>query len=319
MNYLIYGQERYLITEKIKELSENYQSVAINKFDYESKEFSFDDFLIKVNSIDFFESKKLFIIENCSFLTSTGKISEYDIKNLEQYFENVNEDIEILFVYKNKGTEKLDSRKKIYKLFVKYLRVLNFEGISNQNFNTFYLELLNKYQLDLSREIKEYLANRLPLDLFVMNNELMKLSLYDDKIDKTVIDALIAPLYNENIFALVDAMVYKMSSKKIKVLNDLFASDNDPIALMYSLASQFRFMFKVKVLMNKGYDQNKIINTLKQKPYYIETTMKKCYKLTTQEILRFNKGLSDLDYLFKTDTNINKKDVLTLFILEENM
>ena len=317
MNYLIYGQENYLVINKYKELIKGYEELSIYQNDYTNKEFSIEDFINNINTIDLFSNKKMYILSNCNFLKAKDKFTDDNYKLLEEYLNNSNDENDVIFMLNLKVDEKVDSRKKIFKLLNKTCKVFNYEQIDAVSFKSYFSDFINKYSLDINKDAKEEFFNRLPLDLLNMENEFLKLSLLSNTITKQDICELISPIYNEKIFDLIDALIVKNTNKGLEIFYDLLNQDNEPLAMVYQLAAQFRFIFKVKTLLNRGFDSNNIISELKQNPYYIKNTINKCSKIGTQRILKILSELSELDIKFKSDINIDKRIMLEMFIFKE--
>ena len=317
MNYLIYGQENYLVINKYKELIKGYEELSIYQNDYTNKEFSIEDFINNINTIDLFSNKKMYILSNCNFLKAKDKFTDDNYKLLEEYLNNSNDENDVIFMLNLKVDEKVDSRKKIFKLLNKTCKVFNYEQIDAVSFKNYFSDFINKYSLDINKDAKEEFFNRLPLDLLNMENEFLKLSLLSNTITKQDICELISPIYNEKIFDLIDALIVKNTNKGLEIFYDLLNQDNEPLAMVYQLAAQFRFIFKVKTLLNRGFDSNNIISELKQNPYYIKNTINKCSKIGTQRILKILSELSELDIKFKSDINIDKRIMLEIFIFKE--
>ena len=72
--FLIYGNENYLINEKIKEIINEINSNNIVKYNMETD--SIDDALLDVQTVSMFDEKKIVICDNCKFLTFCLEISD---------------------------------------------------------------------------------------------------------------------------------------------------------------------------------------------------------------------------------------------------
>ena len=317
MKYFLYGHENYLIKKKYQELCKNYDELSIYQNDYIEKDFSFEQFINNVNTVDLFTNKKIYILNNCNFLKSKDKLKDDDYKLLETYLNKSNDETDVVFILNLKAEEKIDNRKKIYKLLIKTCIVFSYDRVDVNTFKDYYNKFVKEYKLNIDNEAKLELINRLPMDLLNLENEIKKLSLLKHQVRKEDIINLINPIYNEKIFDLVDSLINKNLNKGLEIYYDLMNQDNEPLGIIYQLAAQFRFIYKVKVLLNRGYDSNKIVNELKQNPYYIKNTINKCSKVNTYKILKILNGLSDLDITFKSDINVDKNILLEMFIFKE--
>lgn len=317
MNYLIVGTERFLINKEIDLIASNMKEAQKISFDASSKGFKFDAVLRACENVSFFNSQQLIIVYSAQFLRSKGKLADDEVKKLEQYLLNPNPDVSLIITLAQEDGETLDTRKKAYKLLIQHSQYKCFNKMKANEFGHYVMSCIQSMNLKMTADAKKTLLERLPDDLTSVHHELDKLSLWKDTIDKTLIESMIAPLYDDRIFDLLNHLNQKNKDLALRSFHDLINSDQDPIALVYSLSSQYRFMYRVKCLMNQGKDLNGLIKSLSQNPYYIENTMKQARLLSCDQILITLSQLAELDISFKSDSSVNKELSLSLFILKE--
>ena len=81
------------------------------------------------------------------------------------------------------------------------------------------------------------------------------------------------------------------------------------------LASQFRFLFQVKRLLNKNKTEAEIAKILEVNPYRVKFTKKKLYNYNEKLLLTYIKKLAKIDHDIKLGL-MDKKLALELFIIE---
>ena len=101
--------------------------------------YSMDNDLIKdviedASTISMFSNKKIIILEECNFLKANKSID--DIELLEKYLNNYNKDTYMIFI---SYTDKLDTRKKIYKGLSKIAKIR--ERLAKININLLALSI----------------------------------------------------------------------------------------------------------------------------------------------------------------------------------
>ena len=94
------------------------------------------------------------------------------------------------------------------------------------------------------------------------------------------IDKITIRSIEEEIFALTDAVILKNTSKALNLLEEFLKKDYEEIQIIMLLASQFRFLFQVKRLLNKGKSETEIAKILEVNPYRVKFTVKKLYYYT---------------------------------------
>ena len=117
------------------------------------------------------------------------------------------------------------------------------------------------------------------------------------------------------MFALVNAVVEKNISKAFYIWNDLCVINTDSIYLTALLASQFRFLYEVKVLVQQGQTKEEIVSSLHAHPYRVKLAMKSVEYLTSDYLMQMLAKLADLDQKLKSGL-LDKKLGFEMFLLE---
>ena len=267
--FLIYGNENYLINEKIKEIINEINSNNIVKYNMETD--SIDDALLDVQTVSMFDEKKIVICDNCKFLTREVKKSvEQNTDNLLKYIDNPFNDVYLLLIVRN---EKLDSVKKIVKKLQKSCKVITLNKIENYNLNNYISSYISDKGYKISNKSITLLIEKCLFDLNNIMNEIDKLIVYKGK-DKNItyedIELVITSNLENNIFKLTNMIMEKNTNNIIKVYKDLVRNNEDPIKILITISNQFRLVLQVKLMVKNGFTDNEIISILKEHPYRIK-------------------------------------------------
>ena len=267
--FLIYGNENYLINEKIKEIINEINSNNIVKYNMETD--SIDDALLDVQTVSMFDEKKIVICDNCKFLTREVKKSvEQNTDNLLKYIDNPFNDVYLLLIVRN---EKLDSVKKIVKKLQKSSKVITLNKIENYNLNNYISSYISDKGYKISNKSITLLIEKCLFDLNNIMNEIDKLIVYKGK-DKNItyedIELVITSNLENNIFKLTNMIMEKNTNNIIKVYKDLVRNNEDPIKILITISNQFRLVLQVKLMVKNGFTDNEIISILKEHPYRIK-------------------------------------------------
>ena len=97
MNYLLYGTENFFIDKEIKNIINNgkFDDISISRYDLDNDLLS--DIIEDANTISLFDSNKLIIVDNAFIFSRTTKKID-NIELLEEYLENSNKDVTIIFI-----------------------------------------------------------------------------------------------------------------------------------------------------------------------------------------------------------------------------
>lgn len=267
--FLIYGNENYLINEKIKEIINDIGSDNIIKYNMETD--SIEDALLDVQTVSMFDEKKIVICDNCKFLTREVKKNiEQNTDNLLKYIDNPFNDVYLLLIVRN---EKLDSVKKIVKKLQKSCKVITLNKIENYNLNNYISSYINDKGYKISNKSISLLIEKCLFDLNNIMNEIDKLIVYKGK-DKNItyedIELVVTSNLENNIFKLTNMIMEKNTKDIIKVYKDLVRNNEDPIKILITISNQFRLVLQVKLMVKNGFTDNEIISILKEHPYRIK-------------------------------------------------
>lgn len=308
--YLFYGVERYLIDEEIKKLSTDINELNIIKYNLE--EVTLKDIIEDACTVSLFNDKKLIIVENAYIFTGTvnKKLPTQDNKILEEYFNHINPDSDIIFVVEK---DKVDTRKKITTLMREKGIIKEFNKILN--INAFIIEKFKPYKIN-NNLIKIFL-DRVGNHLDIITNEIEKIKIYkgnDLEITEKDINDLTIKNIDMDIFKLIDNILNKNKEEAIECLEEMMKYGEEPLALIIMLANQFRIMYQAKMLVKKGYSERDIASSLEIHEYRVKKALEKARMYNEKIILDNLEKLANLDYDIKSG-NIDKSIGLELFLL----
>ena len=308
MVYVLYGKINYLIEKNIKKIIDDAHINNENIVKYDLEQDSLTKILNDANSISLFGDKKIIIVDNAFVFTGSTKKS-IDTDDLEAYLDNINEDTILIFVVDN---EKLDERKKITKLAKKNGYVKEYNSVDTLSVVK---ELFDDYSI--TNDLLKYIVERVGDDITLLSCEIEKIKLYkgsNKTITKQDIDNLTTKSYEANNFKLIDAIILKNKSLAYELYKERIELNEEPIAIIISVANQVRIMYQVKELYSSGYTENDIARNLGIHPYRVKLAAQNARKYTSEILLNYLKQLSDLDIGIKTGS-VDKNIGLELFIL----
>lgn len=309
MIYILYGTVDYLINKYIDKIIDENKVGEFNINKYDLTNTPLTKIINDASSMSLFSDKKVIIVNNAYIFTgSTKKYTEQNVDELENYINNNNENTILIFVVNN---EKLDDRKKITKLIKKNGIVKDFNTIDNI---TLVKNLFDNYSI--STDNIKYLIERVGDDTTLLANEVEKIKTYKDKdlnITKDDITNLTTKSLEINNFKLIDAIVKKDKALALSLYQERLKLNEEPIAIIISLANQIRIMYQVKQLYLNGYTENNIASLLKIHPYRVKLAAQNSKKYDSELLLNYIGKLANLDINIKNG-KIDKKLGLELFI-----
>lgn len=305
--YILYGDKSLIINE-LNKIIDKLNTKDVIKYSMDNTIIT--NIIEDASTISMFSNKKVIILDNCAFLTSGKNIDKLD--SLENYLDNYNKDTYIIFI---SYTEKLDSRKKIVSKLSKLSKVIELKKGDNNYLKKYIEDTLkeNKYYI----ESIDYLISKTGTNLDNIKNELDKLIIYkseDKKILNKDIDLIVMSTMEDEIFSLTDAIIAKDTTRSLYLMNEFLNKSYDETGLIILIANQFRFMYQVKRLLNKGNNNTEIAKILEVNPYRVKFTIQKLYYYTEDILIDYIKQLGKMDRDIKLG-NINKRLALEMFII----
>ena len=310
MVYLLYGTVDYLINKTIDKIINDNKIDEFNVNKYDLTNSLLTDIINDASSMSLFSDKKIIIVNNAYIFTGTNKkYTEQNTEELENYLNNINDNTILIFTTNN---EKLDERKKITKLVKKNGIVKDFNSIDNISLVK---NLFEDYSI--SNDNVKYLISRVGEDSSLLASEIEKIKIYKND-DKTIthddITNLTTKSLEVNNFKLIDAIINKNKAEAFNLYQDRIKLNEEPIAIIISLANQIRIMYQVKQLYLDGYTENNIASILKIHPYRVKLASQNAKKYDSDILLNYLKQLADLDINIKTG-KVDKTLGLELFII----
>ena len=305
--YLLYGKDKGIINNELNKILNGVQDNDIVRYSLDS--ISVDDIVSDISMVSMFGSKRIVIVDNAYFFMAGKTVNNLDI--LEKYLNGVEVSNYLIFTLLN---EKVDTRKKIYKLVKNKGKIIECNNDNNYiiSFVKDYLSN-NNYRIDSI----DYFLSVVGNNLDNISNELDKLFMYkvnDKNIVKEDIDFICVKVMEDEIFSLTDAIILNDTKKAIYLLGEFLNKNYDEIYILNLLANQFRFLYQVKRLSNKGKGYVEIANILEVNPYRVKFTLKKVYSYTEQDLIDRIKSLAKMDKNIKLGL-MDKKLALELFVL----
>jgi DNA polymerase-3 subunit delta len=306
---VLFGIQNELIENYIDDFAKKNKINNVIKYDYNDT--NIETVIEEVSYLDLFGDKKLIVLYNSKFLTSEETL---DNKYFEDYINSQNQSNYLFLIT---YSENLDERKKIVKLLRKKSEVREFNKFSEYDAYKYISELFERDDYVIEEKAVKEIVNRLSSNIGMIKNEVNKLKLYKLEDKSITIDDVFnitSTLPEDNLFKIVDALINNNKEEIFKLYDDFKLIGVDEIALIALIASNFRFMYQVKVLLNDNKTKNEIVSILKSHPYKTEITIKKVSSYNEEKLLDILYNLSLIDISIKTG-EVDKGYALENFFL----
>jgi DNA polymerase-3 subunit delta len=148
----------------------------------------------------------------------------------------------------------------------------------------------------------EELATHVGTDLRLIDIEIEKLMTYrnGEMIRADDVRALVAPVRESDIFALVDALGRRETGNALRLLHAQLDHDASPIYLLSMIVRQFRLLLQMKDLAARGMPLAAAREQLKLHPFVAEKTWNQALNFSLLQLEAIYQRLLDTDVSIKT-------------------
>ncbi len=315
MNCVIYGNEKFLMEQKLKSIKNEYhiREENLNIMTYWCQETSMSTIIEDALTPPFLTEYKMIIMKNPLFLTTQKQkdVSEKDIDLLMDYIKKDNP-FTIFVIYHDQ--KNFDERKKVVKALRKQTRFIEIGLLDDKQLLKTVHQAIKARHCEIDDDALALFLSRMPNDLLTVSQEVNKICLYSHHITKGIVDKMVTPQVEENVFELTKAILNKETAKSIRIYKDLIVNNEEPIKLIVLIANSLRLLYQVKLLDRKGYNDQEIGKILSINPYRLRYVRQDGKDFEIKEILQKIDELSQLDVEIKTG-KIDRFRGLELFLI----
>ncbi|EGL82302.1 DNA polymerase III, delta subunit [Caldalkalibacillus thermarum TA2.A1] len=318
--YVLYGSQRFLIDEIIRNLSEHILDEASVDFNYETfdlEEHPIQSVLEAAETLPFMGEKRLIVAYGAHFLSGAKEKYkvEHDLEALMRYVSHpVDYSVLVLVV----PQEKLDERKKIVKLLKKEGAVVQAGSLPMDQLVPWLKQRAADLGVQITDEACALLHQFAGDHMQMLANEMAKMASYVGKqgvITEETVHQLIAKTVEQDVFNLVDHVVQLRVSQAFATLEELLRRNEEPIKILFLLARQFRLIYRAKDLAKQGYSERQMCQMMGVHPYVCKLAVRQGRRFSLKQLAEVLDQLAELDFKLKTG-QLDKRLALELFILQ---
>ncbi|QBP17927.1 DNA polymerase III subunit delta [Acetilactobacillus jinshanensis] len=317
--YLILGNQEYLnrlIRNRFIKLIPDGER-AMNFAEYDMHTVQLDSVLNDATSTPFIGSHRLIFVDNPDFLTGkpAQKVNKNHINELVKYLKRPMPSTILVFFA---PYSKLDGRKKITKTVKHTATTVNLNYFSEAQTNRFVQSVITKHGYKISPSNLSLLLQRTEGQLSSIMGDLPKLLLYcrnTKVISKKAIDTLVTKSLNQNVFDLVNDVLYQRTTQAISLYHNLIIEGQPSLQINAILVNQFRLLLQVMILYRYGYSQGSLSRMLKTNPFRIKIALRLINNFSMEQLMAADLGLIHMEIQMKS-TNQSPEMLFELFMLK---
>jgi DNA polymerase-3 subunit delta len=313
--YLIYGNEPYLKDFYTKDLVSKIVPKGMEDFNIhriDGQKLDVNQLQDAVEGLPIFAERKCVIIKDLD----AEAVKQQDFQKLEKILEDIPQDsvviihissIEPDFKKKAKWKGLLAITQKIgLPVLIDHLPKADLMKWIKKNFT--------KLGCEIPDEAVRHLIDMVGSDMLSLNSEIEKIAaLAEGKAENKHIDMLVAKTLDSTVFKLAGALVKRDYDTSFKMLYELFAQKEEPVAIAAVLSKAFIDLYRVRVALDYGADPLTLAKNFdyKNKEFLIKNAVRDCKNISAKHLRKCLNLFIETDVALKSSKTDNK------IILEE--
>ncbi|MFA7364780.1 MAG: DNA polymerase III subunit delta [Patescibacteria group bacterium] len=325
MIIFIYGENDFKISQKTKELKDKFvkdvDPKGENIFFLDGGKIKLEDLSSKIGTSSLFSSKKMLIISNLI----ENKQKDF-LKNFTIYInKNKLSESPDIFIFienkiKNNKSDKLVkikdgkelalnvNEKNLFESLKKEKYSQELKKYTNQELLAFVVNGFKKENLKIDNISAQKIISSNDSNPWAINNEIEKISSLkiSDKegriVTKDDVEQNTSEKFQENIFALTDALSSPNPKNALTLLEEQYLSGLEPPYILSMILRQFKIIVQIKSALELNYSAQKMASELKLHPFVISKGINQARNFPKNKLIEINNKLIDIDL------NSRKKD-----------
>ncbi len=317
--YLFFGEEKYLQEELTDKVAVTFleEDSEYGREKLGGNSFSLEELLARLGQPDLFARRRLLIVDNPSYLVSTGKAEENNqSENENPAPEHEKSHGELLANYlAGHGTgspdsiliflaDKVDRRKKLFKLIDEKGAVVECAGLKGKILASWIRSKVSSLGKNIEQPALERLLAAGDHNLHYLSNELEKYCSYlgtDQKnITLHVVETLFSGDIQGDVFKLSDAIAGGDTSGAHDLLDLLLRRREKPLLIFFMLVRHYRLLLQAHCLMKDGLPQSEFVSALEVHPFVARKLREQAVSYNRHALEEVLLALQEVDRHIKT-------------------
>lgn len=275
-----------------------YGDLALEHFDGEDNEASV--IIEGLQSLPFLAAKKMVVIRN-------GGANKQFADQIEQIISSISDEVDVVFY-----EPVVDRRTAYFKELKTKTQLEEFNEMDSRGLTTWLTNEAKRKGGVLSFGDANYLVERLGSDQGLLSNELEKLLIYDNQINRDSIDLLTDPTPQSKVFELLDAAFSGKKEKAFDLYEDQRAQKVEPQAILAMIAWQLQQIAVAKLAGSRP--PAEVAKDSGMKEYPLQKAKNLANKLSDNKLKQMVSEALDIDYRSKT-TAFDLDEALKTYII----
>ncbi len=289
--YLLFGEERFLVRQELAGIISKYPGAETENL----SDIAPGQLLEVLFTPSLFSPQKIFIVHDFDFSA--------DGAERLAALADIPPGTVVVFV-----DPQFDRRTKVFKGIEPLVDAIECKKLSEWDEDrvvAWIIKTANDLKKTISRDNARLLLDYIGFDLGTLYSEIEKLTVYLDKkkeIDKEDIERMVSRT-GYDVYTLSGALLKKDKKTAFASLNQLFTDKEDAFETIGFIASQYRILYKIKLLQKRRMDQYQISRAAKASPYQVKRMLSAVSRFQEPELERAINSLYQTSLKLKTGSD----------------
>ena len=306
MIYILAGEDESRMDYRLEEIKRKEKCDSLTRLN--AKECGEANLLYELDTMNLFYTKPLVIVDNASFLSAKNDTGIDPQKIADR---PIDDKVAVFLVH----AKKIDTRKKAVKALAARATVLDCAPLTEKNQPDEIRQMMKEKGIQMEPGAFEWFCSHAGFSAASLSMQLDKLALYADNLKLADVQALTTVEPTQNVFKMTDALFEKDRVRFLGLYRSFRAQNMEPIAILALIASQIRFVYQVRVLLDEGRSQNDMVQMRGASSGRIWNSMRNARRFRADQLLDHLAWLSRLDEQMKSG-KIDKDTGFENFILQ---
>lgn len=258
--YIFFGEEAYLrenyTAQLVKKLSDG-PAAEFNVHRFAQENFSPEAFSDAVEAMPMMAERTLITVDDVDLFA----MPEAERDKMCSVLSDIPEWCCIVFSYDTVAWKLNKQYKKLADVVVKNAQIVEFAKQSERMLLDWVAKHFHAEGKTISEDDARYLLFLTDSSMSVLAGEIGKLASYASgtEVRKSDIDAVVVPVLTAQSFQISDAIAKGEFEKALRILQDLFAMQTEPLMILGAIGSQLRRMHYAKLITGCGKGQETLM------------------------------------------------------------
>ncbi|MDD3435030.1 MAG: DNA polymerase III subunit delta [Patescibacteria group bacterium] len=322
MIIFLYGPDSFRRHQKLQELREHFiktvDSSAQNVITIDGSTANIKELSEKIGTGSLFVRRRLIIIRDLLKNKNQTTLFSNLLKLLPGWEKGKPEEQNIIIFNEDDcgGSKPSQEKKALLSWLKKQPFTQEFKPLSTPKTISFIQNLAKNWEREIDYSAAQTLINRTSTDLWRLQAETHRLAFSlppQGKINSALIKEIVNDTYEQNIFALTDAVASRQGKKALNLLEEQFIAGLSEEYILSMLIRQFKILCQIKGAESENLSATEIGKKTNLHPFVIKKGLSQAQAFSNDDLKKHLDHLILLDFSNKTGTS-NLKIALSLFV-----